>query len=350
MLKQISFFTLKRIFSWLPTLWLMAAFVFGLSRCSGGDPVRDQLAPDASPEMYAYVTQKMGLDKPIFYVSVGISEDLPYLPLIYWHGFDNQFHQYCLHLLQGELGKSFIDEQPVWEKIRTPLSISLVLGIATLIFSFLVAILLALVLARWHGRRREKWLSAALSLLYAVPTFLLALIAVLFFTNDRYGLKIASVGLPNSGNLDFLSCFFAYLSHLWLPIFCLSAHIIAKLTKQIHIALIHILTENFISTAYGKGLTAFQVLIRHALPAAVYVLVAALGNLSATLVTGSLVIEVIFNIMGIGRVSYEAILVRDYNVIMGIFWCAAFTTLIGNLLADIFHQIFYPFKPKIGSF
>lgn len=347
MLKQIFLFTLKRMLSWLPTLWLMAALVFGLSRCSGGDPVRDKLTPDASPEMHAYMAQKMGLDKPIFYISLGISEKMRYLPLVRWHGLDNQFHHYCLNLVKGDFGKSFIDEQPVWSKIRTPLSTSLILGIATLIFSFLVAILLAVALARWHGRWREKCLSAMLSLLYAVPTFLLALIAVLFFTNDRYGLKIASIGLPNTENVGFGYCFFAYISHLWLPMLCLSAHIIAKLTKQIHIALINILTENFISTAYGKGLTAWQVLIRHALPAATYVLVAALGNLSATILMGSLTVEVIFNIMGIGRVSYEAILVRDYSVIMGIFWCAALTTLIGNLLADIFHQIFYPFKENI---
>jgi ABC-type dipeptide/oligopeptide/nickel transport system permease component len=294
--------------------------------------------------MYTYMARKLGLDKPVFYMSWGVSAESRYLPLVRWHGFDNQFHHYCLHIIRGDLGKSFIDEQPVWDKIRTPLSISLVLGILTLIFSFLMSILLAIVLARWHGRRREKWLSAGLSLLYAIPTFLLALIAVVFFTNDRYGLKIASVGLANRENLGFWYWLFVQIPHLWLPVFCLSAHIIAKLTKQIHIALINILAENFISTAYSKGLTSFQVLIRHALPSATYVLVAALGNLSATVLMGSLVIEVIFNIMGIGRLSYEAILVRDYTVIMGVFWCAALTTLIGNLLADIFHQIFYPFK------
>lgn len=344
MLKQIFLFTLKRIFSWLPTLWLMAALVFGLSRCGGGDPVRDKLAPNFSPEMYAYMAKKMGTDKPIFYISVGVAAENRYLPLVRWQGFDNQFHRYCLNVMRGDFGKSFIDEQNVWDKIRSPLSTSLVLGILTLFFSFFMAILLAIILARWHGRRREKWLLGGLSLLYAIPTFLLALLAVLFFTNDRYGLKIAAIGLPNTENLTYWETFFAQIPHLWLPMCCLSAHVIAKLTKQIHIALIHILAQNFISTAYGKGLTVLQVLVRHALPAAVYVLVAALGNLSATILMGSLVVEIIFNIMGIGRLSYEAILARDYAVIMGVFWCAALTTLIGNLLADILHRLFYPFK------
>ncbi len=344
MLKHIFIFSIKRIISWLPTLCLMAVVVFVLSRCGGGDPVRDKLAPNASPEMYRYMAQKMGLDKPLFYTSLRISAKSRYAFGFDWHGFDNQFHHYCLNLLQGDFGKSLVDEQPIWRKIRTPLSISFILGILTLIFSFLMSVLLAVLLAHWSGRRRERWFSAGLSLLYAFPTFLIALIAVLYFTNDRYGLKIAAVGLANTDNLDFFSWFFIQIPHLWLPVFCLSMHIIAKLTKQIHIALIDILTENFITTAYGKGLTSLQVLIRHALPCGIYVLVAALGNLSATVLTGSLVVEVIFNIMGIGRLSYEAILLRDYPVIMGVFWCAAFTTLIGNLLADILHKLFYPFK------
>lgn len=344
MAKQLFLFVLKRVLSWLPTFWLMTALTFGISRCAGGDPILAKIPPDASPEIYAYYAQKMGFDKPIFYFSLGISTDSRYIPTIKIHGFDNQFHHYWVGILRGDWGMSLTDEQPILTKISPPLSISMLLGSMTFLFSIAVSVGLSVWLTLYQGRRRERWILHFLSFVYAIPTFLLAILGVLFLTNERYGLKIASVGLAETPSTNFWSSLLLQIPHLWLPMFCLSAHLIAKLTKQLHIALVNTLAESFITTAYGKGLSKYQTLIRHALPMALYVLVSAVGNLFPLLVMGSLVVEVIFNIMGIGRLSYEAILVRDYPLIMGVFWCAVLATFVGSLIADAIQIIVYPFE------
>jgi peptide/nickel transport system permease protein len=329
----------KRFLGFIPTLFIISLFTFSLNKLSPGDPVEMRFKEYAGmqnggvvlPTVYQELRRQMGLDKPNFYFSV-INKPFWhfYLPSFRWNGFDNQYQSWISGFVSLNSTKSYYDGRPVGEKLWFPIRITFFLGLFSIILSFLISIPLGVFSASMPNSAFDKITNYILLIFYSVPTFWLATMAVIFFTNDTYHFKIASVGLP-----DATKSVLTILPNLILPVCCMSMHILSYITKQIKEAVKESMNEEYIKTARGKGLNHTEVVWRHAFRNALFPMISILGNMFPHLIIGSFVVEIIFNIPGMGNEAYSAFTRQDYPVLYALIMFTAIMTLIGNMLADI---------------
>ncbi|MFM2268790.1 MAG: hypothetical protein RL757_2231 [Bacteroidota bacterium] len=266
-----------------------------------------------------------------------------YIPKIIFYGADNQFHHWFVRILKGDFGKNK-KEEPIGKLMEKPLVTTLYFGFLTLLFSYCTSIPLGIWLVKSSFLGLKRRVSDFLYLSYTFPTFSLATFLVLFFTNDTYGLKVASIGLAEDfeSKSSIFSWLFNNFGSFILPILCFSVHIIPILTGQLEQTMRNAMRQEFIKTARGKGLTEKQILWRHALPNALAPILAALGTLFPLMVGGSMIIEVVFDIPGMGNLLFKAMMQRDYNLVFGIVLLISFMTLLGSFISDLLHAHFDP--------
>jgi peptide/nickel transport system permease protein len=269
---------------------------------------------------------------------------LLFMPKIVFNGFDNQYHHWLKQFIKGDFGVSLRDDLPISKKLMNPLSITLVMSLFSVILSYLIAIPLGIYAASKQGTRNERWLSRSIFALYSVPTFWVATLGIIFLTTPQYGLKIfPSVGMADlAPDASFLSWLGANLGKLMLPIFCMSLHLTMVLTRHLQSNMVETLRAEYIRTAKAKGTPYRLILTKHAFPNALFPLITILGQLLPTLITGSFVVEFIFNIPGMGWMVFEAISNRDWTVVYAIVMLASLMILVGSLLTDVLYQKFNP--------
>jgi peptide/nickel transport system permease protein len=263
-----------------------------------------------------------------------------FMPKITFNGLDNQYHHWLVRLVKGDFGVSLRDDLPVSKKLANPLCITLVMSLFAILLSYLIAIPLGIYAASKQGTRIERWLTRSIFAFYSVPTFWVATLAIIFLTTPQYGLRI----FPSAGMADlppdasFWAWLGANLSKLILPILCMSIHLTMILTRHLQSNMVETLQSDYIRTAKAKGTPQRLILIKHAFRNALFPLISIFGQLLPTLITGSFIVEFIFNIPGMGWTVFEAISNRDWTVVYIVVMLASLMILIGSLLTDVLYQ------------
>lgn len=262
-----------------------------------------------------------------------------YIPTLYWYSLDNQYHTWILSFLKGKFGFSN-NGQSIWTRISTPLSITLLLSLCTIFFSYLLGVPLGIYLAINKDKRRGKWLSSTVFAIYALPTFWIAMLAIRFLTTPEYGIKI----FPHAGLGDFdpngsIAAFlFNNMPYFILPVLCLVTHPTMYISRLTLSSIQDNLGLDYVRTAQAKGLTKRSILYKHVLKNALFPLITLFGQLLPILITGSFIIEFIFNINGMGVTIFEALGERDWYIVYTIFMFSTLLILIGNLVADVLYK------------
>jgi peptide/nickel transport system permease protein len=306
-------FVARRVLSTVPVLLIVAVLVFLLLRLTPGDPAAILAGDAANTEQIAQIRTSLGLDRPIL-AQFGI-----------WIG----------HLLQGNLGESFYYKTGVATLIGQRLEPTLSLAALTITIAVLVAVPLG-VLAAW---RFGGWLDRALMgfsvLGFSVPVFVLAYILIWLVS-----LKLG--WLPVQGYQRIADGIGPWLYHLILPSLTLSVIYIALLARVTRASVIEALGEDYIRTARAKGLPEARVLVRHALANAAIPIVTVIGIGIALLIGGVVVTESVYAIPGLGRLTVDAVLARDFPTIQGVILFFSFIYVLVNLLIDLSYVFLDP--------
>ena len=297
-------FILVRLLQTIIALIGISLLIFILVRASG-DPTMLMRTSTTTEEQIANIKQVLGLDKS--------------QPEQYWIFVKNLAH--------GDFGKSLIKRRPVIEMIGEALPISLKLGVT----SFAVSMLLSFVLGVLAATRRDSWLDNGVKFLailgQALPNFWLAIMAIFVFS-VRLHL------LPTSGTGD--------IAHFVMPVGTMSFFLLPGMMRLVRSGMLDVLDSEYIKMARIKGLPERMVIWKHALRNALITPLTTAGMLFALLITGEVVIETVFNWPGIGRLSWEAMVARDFPVVQGVLLIVAGLVLFVNLLVDILYAYVDP--------
>jgi peptide/nickel transport system permease protein len=306
-------YIVRRLIATIPVMAVVALFVFFLLHLTPGDPAAIIAGDDASPAEIEGVRRKLGLARPLW----------------------EQFFVYIGNLLQGDLGTSIFSNLPVTTLVKQRLEPSLVLAISTLIVAVVLAIPMG-VIAAWKARTAVDRLFMGFSVLgFAVPVFLVGYVLIYVFAiHLRWfpvqGYRPLALGLDQT------------LRSIALPALALGMVYMALIARITRASMLEVLSEDYIRTAHAKGVATTSVLLRHALKNAAVPIVTVIGIGFALLISGVVITETVFNIPGLGRLTVDAVLKRDYPIIQGLIILFAGAKVLVNLVTDLSYTFFDP--------
>ena len=306
-------FILRRIAATIPVLLIVAILVFLMLRLTPGDPAAIIAGDAASEENIRQIREKLGLERP--------------LPV--------QFGIWFANLLQGELGESYFFKMQVTELIAQRLEPTFALAALTIVMTVLIAVPLGVIAAWRHGGWLDRALMGFSVLGFSIPVFVLGYLLI-WLVSIRLG------WLPVQGYARIADGLGPFLKHLILPSIALSIIYIALIARVTRAAVAEVLTEDYVRTARAKGLPEKRVLIRHALANAAVPIVTVIGIGIALLIGGVVVTETVFGIPGLGRLTVDAVLARDFPTIQGVILFFSFVYVLINLLVDLSYLLFDP--------
>lgn len=267
-----------------------------------------------------------------------------FIPSIKWQGFDNQYHDWVTSFFQGDFGLSYRTRQPVLDRLKTPIFWTLMINLIVIALVYILAVPIGVFSAVRKDSRSDKLISTGLFFLYSLPSFWIGTMLLVFFTNPEYGMdwfEGAGVGnLPSDA--PFWSRFFETAAHLILPVFCLTYGSLAFVSRQMRGGMLEVLNQDYIRTARAKGLKNQRVIWKHAFRNALFPLITIFALVFPAAVTGSVVIETIFNIPGMGRELIDSIRAKDWPVLYTILMLVSVLTMLGNLIADLLYALVDP--------
>ncbi len=296
---------LGRVLWALPALWLIVTMVFLLIHIVPGDPVVEMLGEGARAGDIRQLRHALGLDLPLRV----------------------QYGRYLGGVVRGDWGASLRYHQPVLRLVLGRYPATLELAVAALAVCLLLAIPAGVAAAARQNRPADRAIAVVSLLGLSVPNFALGPLLILVFSVE--------IGwLPVSGRGGW--------AHLILPAITLGAALAAILTRMVRAAVAEELSADYVRTARAKGLSERQVLLRHALPNALFPIVTVIGLQFGTLLAGAIVTEMIFSWPGIGRLAVDAIEARDYPLLQGCILAIAISYVLVNLLTDILYSLLDP--------
>jgi peptide/nickel transport system permease protein len=306
-------YIVRRILAMLPIMGVVVVFVFLLVRIAPGDPAAIIAGDYATPEAIQKIRAGLGLDKPIHI----------------------QFALYVGSLIRGDLGQSLHSRRPVSQLIAQRIEPTLALALSTLLFAVLTAIPLG-VLAAWRaGSLVDRAVMVIAVGGFSVPIFWLGFLLIYLFS-----VKLDI--LPVQGYVSFREGIVPFIQHLILPTFALGMVYTALLARITRASLLEVLQSDYIRTANAKGLKPATVLFAHALKNAAVPIVTTIGVGFALLIGGVVITESVFALPGLGRLTVDAILQRDYSIIQGVTLIFSFSYALVNLLVDMSYTLFDP--------
>ncbi len=306
-------YLLRRLLAAIPVMGVVALFVFLLLRLTPGDPAAILAGDNATTEQLERIRTTLGLNQPIYL----------------------QFVDWINQLLHGDLGVSLISHVPVLKLIGQRVEPTLSVAIATIILSIVVAVPLG-VLAAWkHGTWIDRFVMGLSVLGFSVPVFVIGYVLIKVFALDLRWVPVQGFKSLSAG-------FGPFFERLILPTCTLSFIYVALIARMTRAAMLDVLGEDFVRTARAKGVNEVAVLLRHALRNAAVPVITVIGSGFALLISGVVVTESVFNLPGIGRLTVDAVLARDYPVIQGMILVTSFIYLAVNLVIDLAYSMLDP--------
>jgi peptide/nickel transport system permease protein len=306
-------YLVRRVLAMIPVLAAVAVTIFLLLRLTPGDPAAVIAGEDARPEHLARIREHLGLNLPI------------HAQFLAWLG----------RLLQGDFGTSIISGTPVLQMILGRLEPTLSVAFATIVLSVLLAVPLGVLAAAHRGTVIDRLVVAISVLGFSVPVFVIGYALIQVFAIELKWFPVQGFRSVSEGVGPFAQ-------RIVLPTLTLTLLYIALITRITRTSLLEVLGEDFIRTARAKGISATAVLLRHALRNAAVPIVTVIGIGFALLITGVVVTESVFNLPGIGRLTIDAVLARDYPVIQGVTLLASLLYVLINLLIDLSYVLLDP--------
>ncbi|HUD62861.1 MAG TPA: ABC transporter permease [Acetobacteraceae bacterium] len=303
----------RRILATIPVMLVVAFFVFSLLYLAPGDPAAIIAGDQASPEDVERIRASLGLDRPFLV----------------------RFGEWLWQIMHGNLGTSIFTNLPVSHMIAQRIEPTLSLMVLTITFSIVVAIPLG-VLAAWkHG----SWIDRGVMMLavfgFSVPVFVIGYVLAYVFA-------LQLDWLPVQGFTPISDGVWPFLRHMILPTVALGLVFVALLARITRATMLEVLSQDYVRTAKAKGVDQRSVLFVHALKNAAVPIITVLGIGVALLIGGAVITESVFAIPGLGRLTVDAILRRDYPVIQGVILLFSFVYVLVNLVVDLLYTLFDP--------
>jgi len=326
----VKAYLIRRLMLIVPTFLGISLITFLVVQLAPGSPVYMKLrqaeggmAAGAESAQIIEQTKKLyGLDKPI------------HIRYVIWLG----------KLARLDFGDSYKDQRPVITKIKETLPVTLQIEVIVIFLIYLISIPLGVYSATHQYSLGDRVTTLILFILYSLPSFWVAMLLMLFFGGGRFLSWFPVNGLNSFGaeNLAWGPWLLDRLWHLVLPVICLTYGGLAGLSRYARAGMMEVIRQDYIRTARAYGFSEKTVIWKYALRNSLIPIVTLLATLLPALIAGSFIIESIFSIPGMGRLGFEAILSRDYPLIMGILSISAFLTLLGLLLSDILYAVVDP--------
>jgi peptide/nickel transport system permease protein len=324
-------YLVKRLLQVIPTLLGITLITFLIIQLAPGNPAllklrmtgEGQVSDNAISQQIIEQTKKLyGLDKP--------------LPI--------QYLLWVKRVLTFDFGTSYKDHRKVWDKIAERLPVTLQINIISILLVYIIAIPCGIYSATHSGSWQDRVLTVFFFVLYSLPSFWVAVLLIMFLGGGDFWDVFPVYGISALGaeSWSFSKWFLDRLWHLVLPVTCLTYGGLAYLSRLARSGILEVIREDYIRTARAKGLKERVVIYKHALRNALLPIVTLLAFLLPGMFGGSVIIESIFSIPGMGQLSFEAVLSRDYPVIMAIVTISAMLTLVGLLLSDILYAALDP--------
>jgi peptide/nickel transport system permease protein len=316
-------YLIRRLLYMVPTLFGISLLSFFLMQLAPGGPV-DQLTdmnPQITREAKEKIRKDLGLDRPILV----------------------QYGLWVKRIATLNFGVSFKDKRPVLDKILERLPATLLLNILSIGLTLLLAIPLGFYTAVRAGSRFDKAMTFLVFIGFSVPTYALALALMLLFGLKLGWLPVSGLtSLGWGGEFSWWTLFWDRVRHLILPVLVLSVTSLAGLSRYARSSMLEVIHQDYIRAAVAKGLSRWRVYGVHAVRNALIPIITLLGLMLPDLIGGGVIIETLFAYPGMGRLGYEAIMTRDYNLIMALTVVTAVLTIFGNLLADLLYAVVDP--------
>ncbi len=335
-MSHIQYF-LRRLLLIIPTLFGVTLISFFIMNMCPGGPLEQKLRQirfgqssisgsmeqqEISAEMMLELKKQYGFDKPLH----------------------EQYWLWLKNLSVLNFGESFTYEEPVIDVIISKLPISLQFGIASFILSYLVCIPLGIWKALKQGTTFDLSSSFLLFIMYSIPSLMLGILEITYLAGES-GLGLFPIGglySDNYENLNFIGKIWDRVLHFILPLSCFMIGSFTTLTLLMKNSLIEEIKKDYIRTAKAKGLSEKSIYLKHALKNALIPIATGIGSFISLFFTGSIIIESIFELDGMGLLSFNSILERDYNVSMGLLFITSLLMMLGNIISDIAYILIDP--------
>ena len=306
-------YILRRLAATIPVMFIVAIFVFLMLRLTPGDPAAIIAGDNANAEQVALIRSRLGLDQPI------LSQ------FLIWFG----------NILRGDFGESFFFKKTVAELILGRLEPTLALSLCTITIAVVVAVPLGVLAAYKQGTWIDRIVMGFSVLGFSVPVFVIGYLLIYIFA-------IKLNWLPVQGYQPISAGFGGFMQRLILPSVTLSVIYIALIARMTRASVLEVLGEDYIRTARAKGQVEVKVLFRHALKNAAVPIITVIGLGIALLIGGVVVTESVFTIPGLGRLTVDAVLARDYPTIQAVILLLSFVYVLINLAVDLIYTLFDP--------
>ncbi|WP_185982886.1 ABC transporter permease [Aureimonas mangrovi] len=306
-------YLVRRVLAAIPVMIVVALFVFLLLRLTPGDPAAVIAGDMATPQQLADIRASLGLDQPIY----------------------NQFVTWAGQLLTGDFGTSLISRTPVLTLIDQRLEPTISLALVTIVLTVLIAVPMGVIAAWRHGSFIDNLVMSASVLGFSIPVFVIGYILIQVFAIN---LRL----VPVQGFASISDGIGPFTQRIILPALTLSSIYIALIARMTRASMLNVLGEDYVRTARAKGLSERLVLFRHALRNAAVPILTVIGTGFALMISGVVVTESVFNIPGLGRLTVDAILARDYPVIQALILLTSGVYVLINLLIDLSYALMDP--------
>lgn len=304
---------LARFLSSLLTLFLLISFLFIIIRLSPGNPTDKYISAQLGSELSERIAEKFSLNQPLV----------------------DQYFSFLSNALNGDMGVSYNYRLPVFQVIWEYFSFTLVFATISFILQIIISVALALWVIKKKNKRLENLMSNASLLVFSIPAFVLGVALILVFSVNINLFPISGLKSLDYDNLNFFSKILDKVHHLILPIITLTAAGIALFYKYIKESMDEVLDQTFVTNLRASGVNEKSILMKHVIPNALRPLISVAGIELGILLGGALITEVIFSLPGMGRLTIDSVLSRDYPLVIACVFTAGSIMILANFIADI---------------
>ncbi|MES2763717.1 MAG: ABC transporter permease [Bacteroidota bacterium] len=376
-------YAIKRTLWFIPTLFAVTAIGFILLANAPGDPVNILVSSNSSSGSIktsgdleiqrTFWRKKLGLDLPLFYFSITkLSEPdtlykvydekklkeiktkialngsyKNYIPKIVWYGFQNQYHQWLFGgpnskgIIRGDFGISYMKKEPVISILKDKLIWSVFFSVVSILLAYAISIPIGMRMAEKPESKFTKFTQLTLFVLYSLPSFFVGVLLLMLFANP----DVLSIFPPSgikpiegySDNASLLSKFIDSVPYMILPLICYTYSSLAFISRLTATSINEQLRLDYIKTAKAKGLPDKKVLWKHALKNSALPLITVFSSVFPAIIGGSVIIESIFSIPGMGLETVKAIVSQDYPIVIAVITLSSILTIFSYLLADMLY-------------